>query len=154
MLKFLFGRTSSVVRLLELVGVVNSAVYLSARAGAHRNTPLLFFFLFLLLCYLFVRVCDGINWYPREKTPPEGPRRLGIRVHFQKALVPTSYILAVASAFLLLAPPLVAAAVMAFADLLMIVVVSVNGILIYFHLRNRDSLPINYFSSNKYLSSY
>ncbi len=143
MLKILFNRSSPVVRLLEIVGVVNSFFYLRSVIEAFDLTTWLF--LFLLLCYLFIRVCDLIHWYPGE------PRGLGIEVHFKKALVPTSYILSIASLFCLLSLPIVTLSVVILADILMLIIAPVNGILLWFHCRDHDPMPINYFSLNKYL---
>ena len=109
------------------------------------------FFLFLLATYLFVRICALIRWYPKEERPAEGPKRIGIEIHFIKALVPTSYILAITSTFCLLDIPYLTTGIVIFADLLMLIVAPVNGIQIYFHLKDKDPFPINYFSLNKYL---
>ena len=145
MFKILFNRNSPLVRILELVGVGCSLLFLKGRLPEIDVTTALY--LFLLLCYLIIRVCDLIHWYPGE------PRGVGIEVHFRKALVPTSYILSTASIVALLNIPYLSTAVVLFADLLMLVVTPVNGIVIYFHLRDRDPLPINYFSLNKHLNN-
>lgn len=131
------------VRLLEVGGVILSLVYLKGKLSDPNlaTGP----FLFLFVCYLFVRICDWIHWYPGE------PRGIGIEVHFRKALVPTSYILSISSIFALWNIPYLSTAVVVFAVLLMLVVAPVNGIQIYFHLRDKDPLSINYFSLNKYL---
>lgn len=143
MFKILFNRNSWVVRSLEMGGVILSLVYLKGRLS---DLDLVTgFYLFLFLCYLFVRICDWIHWYPKE------PRGVGIEVHFKKSLVPTSYILSISSIFALWNIPYLSTAVVVFAVLLMLVVAPVNGIQIYFHLRDKDPLSINYFSLNKYL---
>jgi hypothetical protein len=150
MLKILFNRESLVVRFLELVGIAGSALFLKRKLPAVDVTT--GFFLFLLVAYLFVRICAWIRWYPKGERPADGPKRIGIEVHFIKALVPTSYILAITSIIVLLDIPYLSTSIVIFADLLMLVVAPVNGIQIYFHLRDKDPLPINYFSLNKYLN--
>lgn len=145
MLKILFHRKSHVVRSLEILGVIGSFFFLKGRWAVNDLQTGLY--LFLVIGYLFVRACDWISWYPRE------PRGIGIEVHFKKALVPTSYILAVTSIFALLDIPYLSTGVILLADLLMLVVAPVNGIVIYFHLKDKDPLPINYFSLNKYLNN-
>ncbi|HSA60410.1 MAG TPA: hypothetical protein VLJ37_12090 [bacterium] len=150
-LKTLFNRESPVVRSLEVAGVV--------LAGLQLWKHLLPFdwrgglFLFLVACCLFIFACDLIRWYPgSERT--DGPRqKIGIEVHFLKARVPTSYILAIASALALLQIPYVSTGVVLLADLMMLVVAPVNGILIWFHRFDKDTTPMNYFSLNKYLGS-
>jgi hypothetical protein len=139
MLKFFFDRSSWVVRLLEAVGVAAVLYdFFHLKAGG-------FLFLFLVVGYLFIRICAVIRWYPHEA------RGIGIEVHFFKTLVPASYILAIASAVLFLKIFWISMPILILADLMMLVLISVNGILVYFYLRDKDPLPVNYFSSNKYL---
>jgi len=147
MSKILFNRSSLMVRCLEGIGLINSILFLF-EAGKGRSSVAatgIGLYLFLLLCYLFVRACDLIFWYSKED------RGIGIEVHFKKALVPTSYILAITSTMALLNIPYFSSGIIFFADLLMLVVAPVNGILIYFYFRDEDQMSINYFSLNKYL---
>ena len=143
MLKIFFNRNSRVVRILEVVGVINSVILLKNRLPVIDVAVTLYLFLFL--GYLFIRICDWIHWYPGE------PRGIGIEVHFKGVLVPTSYLLSVTSIFAFLGIPFLSTGIILFANLLMLIVIPVNIILIYFHLRDKDPLPINYFSLNKYL---
>lgn len=148
-LKILFNRESLVVRSLEAVGVFLSLLYFW-KNGAHLGlTSILYLFLFL--SYLFVRACDSIDWYRRKDLNPADPRQVGIRVQFRKAIVPSSYILAVTSVLAVLGIPYLSLGVLVLAVLMMLVVAPVNGILIYFHLKDNDPLPINFFSSNRYV---
>ncbi|MBI2981447.1 MAG: hypothetical protein HYY44_03995 [Deltaproteobacteria bacterium] len=141
MFKFLFHRTAPLVRLLELIGVVNSFLFLK-----ERNFDLFMaLYLFLLIAYFFIRICDTLRWYSKEEVTRWG-RIIGIRVHFQKALVPTSYILVIVSTIALLGTGWLQTAVVLLADLCLLLITSVNVILIWFHLNNREELPINYFS--------
>lgn len=146
MLKTLFHRESLVIRSLEAIGLLGS-FFVLRRQGYALNvfTGL---YLFLLLCYLIVRLCDWIHWYPGEQ------RGIGIEVHFRKSRVPCSYILAITSSICLLPfphLPLSLLILLILVNLMMLAVVLVNGIQIYFHLRDKDPLPINYFSLNKHL---
>ncbi len=152
------------VRLLEAVGVVGSVFFLTMGRGVRlsADAPTTFgFYLFLLTIYLFIRICDAIPWYPKQETPSGySNRQVGIRVHFQKAIVPTSYVLFITSTVCLTTggasateswwTPLQFATVI-LADLCLLLVASVNGILIWFHLRDKEQMPVNYFSLNKYL---
>ena len=147
-MKILFNRTSYVVRSLEIIGGVLSAFYLR-RAFFHFDWTA-GFFCFFLASYLFIRICEGIDWYPNYAGDDLDNRHIGIRVHFQKALVPTSYIFAISALFALLDIPVVSSAVIFLSALMMVAVAPLNGILIYFHLRDKDPLPINYFSQNHY----
>lgn len=140
-MKFLFNRTSLVVRLFEAAGLVLSLVYFFRLSRFDLRAGLI---AFLVACYLFLKICDLTPWAGI-------PRTLGIRVHFQKALVPMSYILTATALFALLDIPVLSTTVAMIAVLMMLVVAPVNGILIYFHHRDKDPLPMNYFSSNEYL---
>jgi hypothetical protein len=148
-MKAFFNRESLIVRSLEVVGL--------ALAGFHLWKHLLPFdwreglFLSLLVCCLFIFVCDFIDWYPASEKPGGRKQKIGIEVHFLKARVPTSYILAITSGIALLRVPYVSTATAILAMLLMLAIVPVNGILLWFHRKDRDTAPMNYFSLNKYL---
>lgn len=134
MLQFLFHRNSRFPRCLEGVGTLLALITLY-----QSFHPLML--LIVLLC-LFICGCDWYPWYP------PADRGLGIQVHFRKARIPAAYILVITTwAYLsgLTYPVMVPALVG------LLVVTTVNGILIYFHWQDKDPLPINYFSANKYL---
>jgi len=139
MLKFWFHRDSPFPRVLEGITLIFTLLIL--REEYHSPTPFAWLFLLLFLCGLFIWICDQKGWYPPEE------RHLGIAVHFRKARIPTSYILFLTSLLYLMGVHwLVIPALFCMGP-----VVSVNGILIHFYLRDKDSLPINYFSANRYL---
>ena len=140
MLRFWFHRDSLFPRLLEILGAVVSVLILKQELP-HPDLAT-WLYLLLWLNILFVLGCDWKNWYAPED------RSLGIAVHFRKARIPTAYLLAITS-------PLYAAgmrySIVVPALVFMVAIVAVNGILIHFHHHDKDPLPINYFSSNKYL---
>jgi hypothetical protein len=151
-MKVLFNRTSRVVRTLEASGVLLSTLYFWRKfspAGSGLD-PTTIFLAFLVACYIFIRACDLIDWYPQRKRLAGEPERIGIRVHFQKALVPTSYILFITAMAALWDIPVVSITIVILADLMMLVIAPVNGIQIYFHLRDKDPLPMNHFSLNQH----
>ncbi len=127
---------------MEVIGVLNSIWILWREM--HTPSLQLGAYAFLLMTYLFLRICDWVPWYPGE------PRDIGIQVHFRKALVPTSYILAVTSSLVVLNVPFFSTFLLLLADLMMLVVAPVNGIILYFHFKDRSALPINYFTRNLY----
>lgn len=100
-----------------------------------------FFILFCLLCL----VITFIRFYPWYKQQDRGA---GIEEHFEKTMVPTSYIMVVTNIiyhfwssgwpFLL------------FASLLLLIIQSVNFILLTFHFRDKDPTPPSYFTRNLY----
>lgn len=163
MTRFFFNRHSKIVGLLELAGVVLAALVLWRDWGWFDLRFCLF--LLMLSCYLIIRICDWIPWYSKSQRVIGGtidktesccssPKRLdiGIEVHFKKALVPTSYILFLASLMIYLEVSYISMGLVILADLMMIVVTPVNGIMIYFHFKDKDPMPINYFSNNIYLN--
>lgn len=98
--------------------------------------------LFLMFTWVFFNALNWINWYPGTQG------KLGIRLHFQKNIVPMSYILT--AAFLLkwfgagdwvLLP----------IALLFLPMYYVSIILLYFHFRDGSDLMPGYFSHNFYL---
>ncbi|GEM_PF-922659 len=143
MLKFFFNRSSYAVRLMEVLGITTSCFYFYKNAS--QSTIWFWLFLFLFMTTLFVHICDLIPWHGAQK------RSVGIRVHFQKSLVPTSYILAITSLLCFFNVFILAHVILILAILMMLVIAPVNGILIYFYFHDKDPLPINYFSSNYYL---
>ncbi len=148
MLKFFFNRTSFMVRFMEILGVGLGLLYVK---NSRALSALLIAYLLLFLLYLFVRICDFINWYPKECRDLYPHKKIGTEIHFQKSLVPTSYILAVTSTALLLHIPLLSWTLLLLSISMMIVIAGVNGILLYFHFKDHEDLPVNFFSSNRYL---
>lgn len=92
--------------------------------------------------YLFLRLCATKRWYKNAA------RYEGIELHFKKGMIPTSYMMAVASGVgfftgstLLLWPVIV----------LIGVIAHVNVILFALHYKDKNKTPVNYYSNNKYL---
>ncbi|QQR79749.1 MAG: hypothetical protein IPJ69_10420 [Deltaproteobacteria bacterium] len=146
MLKFFFNRESLIVRLMEVLGIVTFVFFV----WQHYQTPswTLFFLSFLFAGYAFIRLCDIIPWHQAKN------RQTGIRVHFQKAVVPCTYILAITNLTCLLNIPYASTLFMILGLLMTSAVLSVNVILVYFYFKDKDPLPINHFSSNAYLKEW
>ncbi len=143
MLKVLFGRYSRVIRLVEAVALVLTGVIVYGwwKAGSWDIPDALYSL--LLLQYAWIRFCYFYPWYPAVKSQdPEVPE-LGIEIHFVKALVPTSYILAATALLSLLG---LAWPATILANLMMFVVSGVNVILVWFHFHDKDPLPVNFFT--------
>lgn len=149
MLKFLFGRYSRWVRLIEVMGVFLSGAILYRWTQEGLQSIPDYLFASLMLHYLFIRFCRIYSWYPGVKSQDRSTPELGIEVHFLKALVPTSYILLTTTLLVFLGLAWPATIV---ANLMMIMVSAVNGILIYFHVHDKDTLPVNYFTRSLILS--
>lgn len=137
MLRFFFHRFSARVLIAEAAGVFLLGlwawrIWLRPDDPWHKGLLAL-----VVLEYAFIRLCASRRWYRGA------PRWSGIELQFKKAMVPTSYLLAVAGAALLFAPAL---PVLITAAALLGVVAHVNVILLVLHGRDRSELPVNAFS--------
>lgn len=127
---------------MEALGLLLFAIAAVRIWGGNASLPARILITFVLLEYAFIRFCAIRRWYKGA------PRWSGIELQFKKALVPTSYILAIIGLILL---PFPSAVPLAIAALLLAVVAHVNVILLYFHARDRDPTPVNFYSSGAFL---
>lgn len=163
MLKFFFNKESKVVYAMEALGVIFLiALVVTWWPSGKSVSQQTAFFLYIIL-YLFMRFCTIAKWYDtngrntlippalstkHETQDTRHEKHPGIELHFKKVMVPTSYILAIFSLFLLIGAP---GFMLYFADFLLVIIAHVNMILIYFHVKDKETVPVNYFSHNKYL---
>ena len=98
--------------------------------------------IFLLLTWVFFNALNWIPWYPGTQG------KLGIRLHFQKNIVPMAYILP--AAFLLKWAGAGELALLPFA-MVFLPMYYVSIILLIFHFRDGSDLMPGYFSHNFYL---
>lgn len=144
MLKFFFNRFSKVVYAMEIFGVSCTAGWLWKMLDnpPSRFTQILFGL--YLAEYLFLRLCTTLRWHRQAR------RYEGIELQFKKAMIPTSYLLALTSGvgwltgFMFLLPAAV---------VLLAVIAHVNVILIYLYWKDKNTTPINYFSNNRTLNA-
>lgn len=145
MLKFFFDRFSKVVLIMEILGVLFTALWIYKLYFflAFSYPPILTSVLLSIYCveYLFLRFCATKRWHPEAK------RYEGIELQFKKALIPTSYMMALTSGvgFLTESTLLLWIAVP-----FMAIILHVNIILLYLHFKDKNTTPINYYSGNKY----
>lgn len=137
MLTFFFHRHGFMVRLMEIIGLAGlfAVAWLIFR---ERLTPVQIILLSIVfLEYLFVRFCASWRWYP------EKIRSQGITIHFEKAMVPAGYLLAIMtwSFFFVRSSAILIAALILF-----IVIIHVNVIILALHRKDKDKTPPNYFS--------
>lgn len=135
MLKFLFNRFSRVVYAMEIAGIIFTFLWF------FRSPPKIIFGI-AVLEYLFLRFCATWRWYKNAK------RYEGIGLQFKKAMVPTSYIMAMASGvgYFTGSTLLLWAAIF-----LLAVILHVNVILLALHYKDKNTTPVNYYSGNKCL---
>jgi len=142
MINFLFDRFGWMVRFMEGVGAIGAYLFLQLFHWKEGITFAESLFLLVLVQHIFFRVCDSISWYPNEG------RQLGIEVHFKKALVPSSYALALTAWTCLFGFQL---PLLILANLVLFFMTMVNIIQIWFHFHDKEDLPVNYFTSNRHL---
>ena len=144
MLKFFFNKDSKVVLGMEILGVTTLIMLLVTLWPAGKTIPIKIAFILYIVLYIFIRVFASLRWYK------DAERYEGIELQFKRAMVPTSYILPLSNILLLIGGPGV---LLYFSDFLLIVIAHVNVILIYFHLKDRETLKVNYFTHNKHLKN-
>lgn len=144
MIKLLFGRSSTAVKVMEGVGLILSPFALFRARLADEGAWHYGSIVAMLLIYAFIRFCASVRWYK------DVPRYSGIELQFKKALVPTGYIMAIALALYLIFGWLI---FLIAGALLLAVVAHVDVILLYFHFRDRDTTPANFYSSGRFQKS-
>ena len=141
-LKLFFNRKGAVVSCFAVAGwflIIWNLSRLPSEGNEGGVLTVTFLVLFVLFCF-FITITRFFPWYPKAF------RGCGIEEHFEKTIVPTSYMM-------------VATAIvyhlwescwpfLAFAGLLLTIIISVNFILLYFHFRDQDPLPPSYFTQN------
>ncbi|MFO1462699.1 MAG: hypothetical protein U1F66_02910 [bacterium] len=145
MLKFFFHRSGAMVFLMNALAGLESLALLWR---AWRTGSLGWATAFLVAAWWGVNLMNWIPWYPERRGPDGRPAKLGIRLHLQKNVVPTAYLLALAFGLRLLGAPDLA---MIPFGILFLPIFYVSGILLYFHFRDRSTLTPGYFSHNFYL---
>lgn len=142
MLKFFFNRFSNAVIAMELAGILLLAADVALLFFRRTEATHAALLLLIIALYAFIRLCAARRWYR------DAPRWSGIELHFKKAMVPTSYVIAIVGLMDLVIPHPTWA--LATAAILLIAVAHVNAILLYLHRRDRDEAPPNYYSSRRF----
>ncbi len=141
MLRFFFYRSSPMVYLMNLISTLLLGCLLY-RAWRVEEGGLGFSSVFLIFTYLFFNFLNLFPFYPGQKG------KVGIRLHFQKNIVPMSYLMVIAFSLKLMGVsewgllPFV---------LLYLPVYYVSLILLVFHFRDSSDLAAGYFTHNFYL---
>lgn len=145
MLKFFFNRFSKVVIAMEIAGILFTAGWIYRWLYESPSLLTKVVMALYVLEYLFLRFCTTKRWYKNAD------RYEGIELHFKKAMIPTSYMMAAASGVgcftgstFLLWPMIV----------LIGVIAHVNVILLALHYKDKNKTPVNYYSNNKYLTRH
>lgn len=133
MLRFFFNRNGWFVLALESIGVLG--FFMLALSG--RWSAILTIY---LASYLFIRFSAVWNWY-ENKLDLKG-NDAGIGLHFKKMLVAAAYVIAFTNIFVLAGfnwPVYLSIGLLLF-------IIHIHIILLYFHFKDRDTTPPNFFS--------
>ena len=143
MLKRFFYRTSPFVYGMNVLSFGFILVFLYQAYGTESGLHLGWATYFLIFCWVYFNALNWIPWYPGTKG------KLGIRLHFQKTVVPMVYILPVAFVLKLFG---VGEVYLAIFGALFLPMFYVSFILLYFHFRDTSDLMPGYFTHNFYLN--
>jgi hypothetical protein len=139
-LKFFFNRQGKFFFLVTILGLSLMGwqlFFLPQKWISHGLLTDLLLISFLFLCFLFF-VCRFIPWYPSLK------KGQGIEQHFEKMIVPTSYLMVLVGSFLsFFNSPWI---VLFLSCLILFVLLVINFILIYLYLKDTDKTSPGYFS--------
>lgn len=142
MFQSFFGRRSRLVRTLRILVWLELLAIFYRRGVGPLGAELGWMTWLVAVSWLAFNLLDWIPWYSG------GGERAGIRIHFQRNLVPVSYLLAPG----LLLP------LGGFSDwfllpaaLVCLFLHHVDGLLLYLHFRDSSRMRPGYFSFNHYL---
>lgn len=137
MLALFFNRFSKVVYAMEFLGLLLWSIVAYQAFVGHLTSPQNYTVTITLALYGFLRFCATFRFYKNA------PCCSGIELHFKKAMVPTSYIMAISGLCTIFYP---SAVFLGFAILLLTFLAHVNVILLYLRHRDTDPTPVNFLS--------
>lgn len=144
MLRLFFHRSAAMVYLANGLALVLLA-WLGFQSFVQGKISLGWGTYSVALAFLFFNAINLINWYPQYRLPEA---KLGIRLHFQKTVVPVAYLSLLAFGLKALGVPELALGLM---SLLFLPMYYVAFILLFFHFRDTSDLMPGFFSHNFYL---
>ena len=137
MLKFFFSRNCFMVRLMEGLGVAGLGVILWQYFAGRLSLACSVLVLIICFIYLFTRFCTIWSWYPNLA------RNFGIGLQFQKAMISTSYTLAIMTWLFIFFTNIIWLLIAVF---FLVLTVHVNIILLYLHFKDQDKTAPNAYS--------
>jgi len=140
MIAFLFNHRSPTLYVVEALAVIGLIGVGWRIAFSDLGWLSWLLFAIVVALYAFIRFCTSVHWYK------DAERYEGIELQFKKAMSPTVYIILLGSILFQIIPSSVDLIVIIF---MLGVVAHVNVILLYLHYRDKQELPINYFTKNK-----
>jgi hypothetical protein len=141
MLKLLFGRSSVLVTIMDLLGLTGLATTIVVWSqNPYWNFTVILFTIFCVL-HFFIRVCYLIHWYPQEG------RDIGIEVHFKRCLVPANYLVPVVLLSFLVGWEIF---FLIIGNIFFTLVTLVNIFMIGFYFKDKSNFPVNSLSLKPY----
>lgn len=160
MLKLFFNKDSRAIIIAEALGIIAILLLIVTWWPAHKSLLQQTAFALFILFYVITRILASVHWYDadgaknlnftkrRPKATSNEARFPGIELQFKKALIGVSYFTAIAGWLILIHAPTI---MLYIADILSGILVYVNLTLLYFHVKDTHTLPVNYFTHNHHL---
>lgn len=140
-LKFFFNRKGAVVISLGILGWISGLYHLYTYLFHQTHNQILFFIWFGAATLILV--IRFYPWYPKKD------RGHGIELHFEKTLVPVTYMMVLTN--ILLCFNILVVPFLVFGIFLCFLILGVNAILLTFYFKDQDSIPPSYFVRNLHL---
>jgi hypothetical protein len=140
MITLLFNHRSPILYVVEALGILGLIAVGWRMVAKGFGWIGWLLFVIVVAIYLFIRFCTSVRWYRDAK------RYEGIELQFKKAMSPTVYVMFIGSVFFQIFPSVIELAILVF---MLLVISHVNVILLCLHYRDKQDLPVNYFSNNK-----
>jgi hypothetical protein len=139
-IRILFHHRGRAVDVVEILGVIALGAAAWRMASAETSAAAWIAFALVVVEYAFIRYCATVRWYE------DAERYEGIELQFKKGMVPTAYVLFLGGLLFQLISSLPVLLVMV---AMLAVVGHVNIILLHLRSKDRDGMPVNFFSGNK-----
>lgn len=144
MMKAFFNRSSPILYVVNLVVLVEILTLVYVAQGQDPFRTLGWVSYLLIFSWVYFNLLCLVPWYPRHKGA------LGIRLHFQKNLVPVVYLSAIGFALIGAG---VSEGILALILVMYLPMYYVSFMLMGFHFRDNSDLVPSYFSQNFYLKN-
>lgn len=164
MLKLFFNKESKLVYAVEILGLFLLIILVALKWPAGQTTGVKAAFYILIAEYLIMKAFSVLRWYdddgmntimlPKSLTKKrdvelQENKYPGIELQLKKAMVVAAYMISIFPALVLLGLP---GEVLWVPDVLLGLMGHVGIILAFFHLKDKEKTPVNFFTRNKHLS--
>lgn len=164
MLKLFFNKESKLVYAMEILGLFLLIILVAFKWPSAQSTTVKIAFYILIAEYLIMKTFAILRWYdddgvntimfPKSLTKKrevelQEEKYPGIELQLKKAMVLAAYMISIFPALLLLGLP---GEILWIPDILLALMGHVGIILVFFHMKDKEKVPVNFFTHNKHLS--